>query len=126
MSENPPVFRATYSNTAVYECIMNDSPIMRRCKDDWVNATQILKCCNFPKAKRTKILEKGVQQGLHEKVQGGFGRFQGTWIPLDDARKLAETYGLTKELAPVLFLDFEDPDLVIPEKVKPAPKEPVG
>ena len=48
---------------------MNDSPIMRRCKDDWVNATQILKCCNFPKAKRTKILEKGVQQGLHEKFK---------------------------------------------------------
>ena len=47
--------------------MMNESSIMRRCKDDWVNATQILKCCNFPKAKRTKILEKGVQQGLHEK-----------------------------------------------------------
>lgn len=105
---------------------MNDSPIMRRCKDDWVNATQILKCCNFPKAKRTKILEKGVQQGLHEKVQGGFGRFQGTWIPLEDARRLAETYGVTKELAPVLFLDFNDPNLIIPEKVKPAPKESSG
>ncbi|RCK60787.1 Cell division cycle-related protein res2/pct1 [Candida viswanathii] len=126
MSGLPQVFRATYSNTAVYECLMNDSPIMRRCKDDWVNATQILKCCNFPKAKRTKILEKGVQQGLHEKVQGGFGRFQGTWIPLDDARKLAETYGVTKELAPVLFLDFTDPNLVIPEKSKPPPKETPG
>ncbi|KAI3403865.2 SWI4 [Candida oxycetoniae] len=109
--------------TDVYECDMNESPIMRRCKDDWVNATQILKCCNFPKAKRTKILEKGVQQGLHEKVQGGFGRFQGTWIPLEDARRLAATYGVTKELAPVLFLDFNDPDLVIPMKQKPPPKD---
>ncbi|KAI5966236.1 SWI4 [Candida pseudojiufengensis] len=123
----PPVFRATYSNTDVYECDMNESPIMRRCKDDWVNATQILKCCNFPKAKRTKILEKGVQQGLHEKVQGGFGRFQGTWIPLEDARRLAATYGVTKELAPVLFLDFTDPNLIIPQKAKPPPKEnPTG
>lgn len=103
---------------------MNDSPIMRRCKDDWVNATQILKCCNFPKAKRTKILEKGVQQGVHEKIQGGFGRFQGTWIPLEDARRLAATYGVTKELAPVLFLDFSDPNLVIPFKAKPPPKDP--
>ncbi|KAI5961775.1 SWI4 [Candida margitis] len=123
MSGPPPVFRAIYSNTEVYECDMNESPIMRRCKDDWVNATQILKCCNFPKAKRTKILEKGVQQGLHEKVQGGFGRFQGTWIPLEDARRLASTYGVTKELAPVLFLDFNDPNLVIPVKAKPPPKE---
>ncbi|EGW34907.1 uncharacterized protein SPAPADRAFT_133262 [Spathaspora passalidarum NRRL Y-27907] len=124
MSEAPRVFRATYSNTDVYECTMNDSPIMRRCKDDWVNATQILKCCNFPKAKRTKILEKGVQSGSHEKVQGGFGRFQGTWIPLEDARRLATTYGVTKELAPVLFMDFSDPNLVIPQKAKPQPKEP--
>ncbi|KAI5962827.1 SWI4 [Candida theae] len=123
MSGPPPVVRAIYSNTEVYECDMNDSPIMRRCKDDWVNATQILKCCNFPKAKRTKILEKGVQQGLHEKVQGGFGRFQGTWIPLEDARRLAHTYGVTRELAPVLFLDFNDPNLVIPVKAKPPPKE---
>ncbi|KAG7664222.1 SWI4 [[Candida] subhashii] len=124
MSEPPQVFRATYSNTDVYECSMNDSPIMRRCKDDWVNATQILKCCNFPKARRTKILEKGVQSGLHEKIQGGFGRFQGTWIPLDDARRLAATYGVTKEDAPVLYLDFNDPNLIIPNKAKPVPKEP--
>lgn len=89
---------------------------MRRCKDDWVNATQILKCCNFPKAKRTKILEKGVQQGMHEKIQGGYGRFQGTWIPLPDALRLAQTYGLAPELAPVLYADFAN--LTIPRKTK--------
>ncbi|ODV77377.1 uncharacterized protein CANTADRAFT_33551, partial [Suhomyces tanzawaensis NRRL Y-17324] len=102
----------------------NEFPIMRRCKDDWVNATQILKCCNFPKAKRTKILEKGVQQGLHEKIQGGFGRFQGTWIPLPDAQKLAAEYGLAPEAAPVLYLDVTDPNLHIPEKLKASAKEP--
>lgn len=92
---------------------------MRRCKDDWVNATQILKLCNFPKAKRTKILEKGVQQGLHEKVQGGYGRFQGTWIPLDDARNLAAEYGISAELVPVLYIDLSDTSVVIPKKSKP-------
>lgn len=97
---------------------MNDLPIMRRCKDDWVNATQILKCCNFPKAKRTKILEKGVQTGRHEKVQGGFGRFQGTWIPLEDARNLAALYGVTADQAPVIFMDVLDPNLHIPAKQK--------
>lgn len=96
---------------------------MRRCKDNWVNATQILKCCNFPKAKRTKILEKGVQIGLHEKVQGGFGKFQGTWIPLEDAQKLADEYGVTAEMAPVLYLDVSDPSS-IPAKVKSTPKDP--
>lgn len=92
---------------------------MRRCKDDWVNATQILKLCNFPKAKRTKILEKGVQQGLHEKVQGGYGRFQGTWIPLPDARRLADEYGITAEVVPVLYIDIDDPSVIIPKKSKP-------
>lgn len=97
---------------------------MRRVKDDWVNATQILKSCNFPKAKRTKILEKGVQLGMHEKVQGGFGRFQGTWVPLPDAQRLASTYGLAPELAPVLYLDPSDPTIKINPRIKPPPKEP--
>lgn len=92
---------------------------MRRCKDDWVNATQILKLCNFPKAKRTKILEKDVQQGLHEKVQGGYGRFQGTWIPLPDARRLADEYGITPDVVPVLYIDIDDPSVIIPKKSKP-------
>ena len=96
---------------------------MRRCKDNWVNATQILKCCNFPKAKRTKILEKGVQQGLHEKIQGGYGRFQGTWVPLEDAQRLAANYGVTPALAPVLYLDLNDPNLVIPKKIKQMNKD---
>lgn len=91
---------------------------MRRIKDNWVNATQILKCCNFPKAKRTKILEKGVQQGVHEKIQGGYGRFQGTWVPLADAQQLAAEYGVTPAMAPVLYLDVSDPNLVIPKKAK--------
>lgn len=103
----------------MYECLVGDSPIMRRCKDDWVNATQILKLCNFPKAKRTKILEKGVQQGQHEKVQGGYGRFQGTWIPLADARRLADEYGITADMVPVLYLDLDDPAMIIPKKSKP-------
>ncbi|GEQ69077.1 hypothetical protein JCM33374_g2748 [Metschnikowia sp. JCM 33374] len=107
-----------HPSTDVYECSVNDAPIMRRCKDDWVNATQILKLCDFPKAKRTKILEKGVQQGLHEKVQGGYGRFQGTWIPLQDARKLATEYNISAEMVPVLYVDIEDPAVIISRKPK--------
>ena len=107
----------------MYESTINDTPIMRRRKDDWVNATQILKCCNFPKAKRTKILEKGVQQGIHEKVQGGYGRFQGTWIPLREAQKLAESYGVTPELAPVLYLDTSDANMSIPKKTRQLNKD---
>lgn len=54
---------------------------MRRQSDDWVNATHILKAAGFDKPARTRILERDVQKGNHEKVQGGYGKFQGTNQP---------------------------------------------
>lgn len=51
---------------------------MRRRADDWINATHILKCAGFDKPARTRILEREVQKGVHEKVQGGYGKYQGT------------------------------------------------
>lgn len=54
---------------------------MRRQSDNWVNATHILKAAGFDKPARTRILERDVQKGNHEKVQGGYGKFQGTMAP---------------------------------------------
>ena len=54
---------------------------MRRKTDSWLNATQILKVAEFDKPHRTRILEREVQKGEHEKVQGGYGKYQG-WHPL--------------------------------------------
>ncbi|KAK0767308.1 transcriptional regulator swi6, partial [Friedmanniomyces endolithicus] len=53
---------------------------MRRRSDGWLNATQILKVAGVDKGKRTKVLEKEILTGEHEKVQGGYGKYQGTWI----------------------------------------------
>lgn len=50
---------------------------MRRRSDDWINATHILKVADFDKPARTRILEREVQKGTHEKVQGGYGKYQG-------------------------------------------------
>jgi len=50
---------------------------MRRREDGWLNATQILKVAGFDKPQRTRVLEREVQKGLHEKVQGGYGKYQG-------------------------------------------------
>ena len=50
---------------------------MRRRADDWINATHILKVAGFDKPSRTRILEREVQKGVHEKVQGGYGKYQG-------------------------------------------------
>jgi hypothetical protein len=72
-----------------WEICSNDPsvPVMRRKVDSWMNATQILKVADFDKPQRTRILEREVQKGMHEKVQGGYGKYQG-FPP-----SLLETYG---------------------------------
>jgi hypothetical protein len=79
MSTTTGVFSAVYSGVAVYEMICRDVPVMRRVSDSYMNATQILKVAGFSKPKRTKILEKEVLLGEYEKIQGGYGKYQGTW-----------------------------------------------
>jgi hypothetical protein len=51
--------------------------VMRRRHDDWINATHILKAAQFDKPARTRILERDVQKDTHEKIQGGYGKYQG-------------------------------------------------
>jgi hypothetical protein len=73
------VYSAIYSGVPVYEVLIKQIPIMRRMGDSYMNATQILKVAGFSKPRRTKILEQEVLLGQHEKVQGGYGKYQGTW-----------------------------------------------
>jgi hypothetical protein len=63
----------------VYECMVRGIAVMRRRSDSFVNATQILKVAGIDKGRRTKILEKEILPGKHEIVQGGYGKYQGTW-----------------------------------------------
>ena len=51
--------------------------VMRRCSDDWINASHILKVAGLDKYTRTSYLV--VHKGVHEKVQGGHGKYQGIW-----------------------------------------------
>ncbi|KAK9244516.1 hypothetical protein V1506DRAFT_317102 [Lipomyces tetrasporus] len=74
---------------------------MRRRSDAWMNATQILKVANFDKPQRTRILEREVQKGVHEKIQGGYGKYQGTWVPLERGREIAAQYRVEDILRPV-------------------------
>src|SRR5882762_4106546 len=53
--------------------------VMRRRADSWLNATQILKVAGFDKPQRTRVLERDVQKAEHEKVQGGYGKYQGMY-----------------------------------------------
>ncbi|ORX44918.1 apses-domain-containing protein [Hesseltinella vesiculosa] len=95
------VYQARYSGVAVYEITCNDVAVMRRQADAYMNATQILKVANFDKPQRTRILEREVQTGKHEKIQGGYGKYQGTWVPLERAIELARRYQVETPLQPI-------------------------
>ncbi|KAJ5884811.1 KilA N-terminal/APSES-type HTH DNA-binding [Penicillium taxi] len=110
------IYSATYSSVPVYEFKIENESVMRRRNDDWVNATHILKAAGFDKPARTRILEREVQKGVHEKVQGGYGKYQGTWIPLPEGRMLAERNNILTKLLPIF--DYVAGDRSPP----PAPK----
>ena len=95
--------------------------IMRRRADSWLNATQILKIAGFDKPQRTRVLEREVQKGEHEKVQGGYGKYQGehyltvlpctcseytwysgTWVPLDKGIALAKQHNIDHLMKPLI------------------------
>ncbi|ORX49087.1 apses-domain-containing protein [Hesseltinella vesiculosa] len=103
MEDQTTVYKATYSNVPVYELNCKSVSVMRRREDDYINATQILKVAEFGKAQRTRILEREVQTGTHEKIQGGYGKYQGTWIPIERAKELARRYDVFELLSPLLL-----------------------
>lgn len=84
----------------------NNVAVMRRRHDSWLNATQILKVAGVDKGKRTKILEKEIQTGDHEKVQGGYGKYQGTWIAFERGVEVCRQYGVEEPLRPLLTYDM--------------------
>ncbi|KLJ13729.1 transcription factor MBP1 [Blastomyces silverae] len=110
------IYSATYSSVPVYEFKVGADNVMRRRADDWINATHILKVAGLDKPARTRILEREVQKGVHEKVQGGYGKYQGTWVPLQEGRELAQRNGVLEKLLPIF--DFVAGDRSPP----PAPK----
>ncbi|KAI0301847.1 hypothetical protein B0F90DRAFT_1715807 [Multifurca ochricompacta] len=102
MSETHQIFKATYSGIPVYELMCKGVAVMRRRSDSWLNATQILKVAGFDKPQRTRVLEREIQKGEHEKVQGGYGKYQGTWIPLERGLHLARQYNCEHLLRPII------------------------
>ncbi|KAI4174213.1 MAG: hypothetical protein LQ346_008263 [Caloplaca aetnensis] len=105
-SERPQIYTAIYSGVSVYEMEVNRVAVMRRRSDSWLNATQILKVAGIEKGKRTKVLEKEILSGKHEKVQGGYGKYQGTWIDYQRGVAFCRQYGVADLLSPLLEYDM--------------------
>lgn len=85
---------------------VNGIAVMRRRNDSWLNATQILKVAGIEKGKRTKVLEKEILAGEHEKVQGGYGKYQGTWVNYKRGVDFCRQYGVEELLRPLLEYDM--------------------
>ncbi|KEY72147.1 hypothetical protein S7711_00157 [Stachybotrys chartarum IBT 7711] len=101
VAAGPGIYSATYSGIPVYEFQFGQDlkeHVMRRRQDDWINATHILKAAGFDKPARTRILERDVQKDRHEKIQGGYGKYQGTWIPLPAGESLAQRHNVYDRL----------------------------
>ncbi|KAJ2208399.1 transcriptional regulator swi6 [Coemansia sp. RSA 521] len=99
------VYAAVYSGIQVYEMICRGIAVMRRHSDSWLNATQLLKVAGVEKGRRTKILEREVLTGTHEKIQGGYGKYQGTWVPFARGTQLCKQYGVFEYVRPILEHD---------------------
>ncbi|KAL5508570.1 MBP1 [Sanghuangporus vaninii] len=117
------IFKATYSGVPVYEMMCKGVAVMRRKSDGWLNATQILKVAGFDKPQRTRVLERDIQKGEHEKVQGGYGKYQGTWIPPERGLELAKLYNCDLLLRPIIEFqpDSKSPPPAPKHLVTPAP-----
>ena len=72
------IYLAKYPGVDVHELIHPTGSIMKRKKDNWVNAAHILKAANLSKVRRIKILEREILGKIHEEGRGGFWTSQGT------------------------------------------------
>jgi len=102
---------------------INGVAVMRRRCDSWLNATQVLKVAGVDKGKRTKILEKEILTGHHEKIQGGYGKYQGTWVNYQRGREFCRQYGVEEILLPLLEHDMVSDGTNAPGHVDTPTKE---
>ncbi|KAH8555693.1 hypothetical protein BGW37DRAFT_478221 [Umbelopsis sp. PMI_123] len=120
------IYSAVYSGVSVFEMNARGIAVMRRRSDSYLNATQILKVAGIEKGKRTKILEREVLIGEHEKVQGGYGKYQGTWIPFEKGKELAERYEVAQYLIPIFEYDPAEHQDESGEDITPTKDEAMG
>eukprot|EP00842_Homolaphlyctis_polyrhiza_P006600 jgi/Hompol1/6941/HPOL_005128-RA len=114
------IYCATYSGIPVYEMMCCNVAVMRRQSDSYLNATQILKVAGVEKGRRTKILEREIMNGEHEKVQGGYGKYQGTWyvnrlfgyavIPFNRGVAMAQQFSVDGLLSALISFNPADHD----------------
>ncbi|KAG1153191.1 hypothetical protein G6F55_008606 [Rhizopus delemar] len=83
-----------HENTACYQINARDN--------DMVNCTKLLNLAGLSRTRREAILN---DEEYRMVARVGSMALKGVWLPLDRAKYLAETYGLTDLLYPLLVND---------------------
>jgi hypothetical protein len=92
------VTTATYASVPVFEQTIRSVLLMKRKRDDKVNAAPILHLAELPKKKRAAVMKKLAMLPSAERVTVGFYKYQGLWIELDDAKRLAAAWKVDEDL----------------------------
>ncbi|KAJ3076841.1 transcriptional regulator swi6 [Podochytrium sp. JEL0797] len=104
----PVIYGAVYSGIPVFEMMCNGTALMRRRSDSYLNLTQILKVVCFDKNKRAAVLDAVANADRQcEKIQGGYGKYQGTWLPMPRALQIATRFHAAAILKPLI--EFQPP-----------------
>lgn len=104
------IYLANYSGVDVLEYEVDHVCVMRRISDSALNATQILKLAGLDKSKRTRVLERELK-GKVEKVQGGYRKYQGSWVSFEVGLMLCKQYSVADSLAPLLKFDMSQANI---------------
>ncbi|KAJ3253247.1 hypothetical protein HK103_000793 [Boothiomyces macroporosus] len=95
------VYTTEYSKQKVYELNWQNVPVMRRTSDDYMNASNILQAAKVPKEKRKKIIKKLCSLVPFERIEEGYYKYQGVWVPLKAAKSLAERWNVYEYIKPI-------------------------
>ncbi|KAJ3274697.1 hypothetical protein HDV01_002219 [Terramyces sp. JEL0728] len=95
------VYTTEYTKQKVYELNWQNIPVMRRISDDYMNASNILQAAQVPKDKRKKIIKKLCSLVPFERIEEGYFKYQGVWVPLKAAKSLAERWNVYEFIKPI-------------------------
>lgn len=96
------VFPADYATVPVYEYTTKEgSFILRRQADSYINVTHLLNIAGLPRKQIRSILEEICVNDTFEKINVGNWKYQGTYIPLESALKIAKDVHVYDKVEPI-------------------------
>ncbi|CAH2355886.1 hypothetical protein CLIB1423_37S00386 [[Candida] railenensis] len=101
------VFPADYATVPVFEYTTEEgSFILRRQFDSYINVTHLLNIAGLPRKQIRSILDEICANDTFEKINVGNWKYQGTYIPLESALKIAKDVNVYDKVEPIFEIDL--------------------